>query len=107
MMHISLPDGLVCQTILVGDSFNDADMAEGTDTVFRVRVYDPRTEEKVRIETVKRGHLFQGGKKAFLPTTDATMAFFIRKTSHNKNMVKKIKYDHFDRPPAATCRLST
>lgn len=32
-------------TILVGDSLADADMAEGGDTVIRVRLYDPRSDE--------------------------------------------------------------
>ena len=31
--------------ILIGDSLTDADMAEGTDGVFRIRIHDPRADE--------------------------------------------------------------
>ncbi|HSX35992.1 MAG TPA: HAD-IB family phosphatase [Patescibacteria group bacterium] len=33
--------------ILIGDSLADADMAEGTATVLRIRLYDPRADEQV------------------------------------------------------------
>ena len=32
-------------TILIGDSLADADMAEGTDNVIRIRLYDPRADD--------------------------------------------------------------
>lgn len=33
------------KTILIGDSLNDADMAEGTESVFRILINDPRDDE--------------------------------------------------------------
>ncbi len=36
--------------IVVGDSLHDADMAEGEDTVLRVRILDPRSDEKNDLE---------------------------------------------------------
>jgi HAD superfamily hydrolase (TIGR01544 family) len=40
-------------TILIGDSLADADMAEGTDTVIRVRLYDPRADEQANVAARK------------------------------------------------------
>lgn len=40
--------------ILVGDSLNDADMAMGDNSVFRVRVIDPRPGEMVTAEEIRK-----------------------------------------------------
>jgi hypothetical protein len=31
--------------LVIGDSLSDANMATGTDNVFRIRIYDPRPDE--------------------------------------------------------------
>ena len=40
--------------ILVGDSLNDADMASGDDTVLRIRMFDPRPDEKFELSEVRQ-----------------------------------------------------
>lgn len=40
--------------LLIGDSQHDADMTDGEDTVLRIRIFDPRSDEKKDIEDVKR-----------------------------------------------------
>jgi HAD superfamily hydrolase (TIGR01544 family) len=39
-------------TILVGDSMNDADMADGTNNVIRIRIHDPRDDEKTATQRI-------------------------------------------------------
>jgi HAD superfamily phosphoserine phosphatase-like hydrolase len=40
-------------SIIIGDSLNDADMATGTDDVIRIRLYDPRDDEKTELDTMR------------------------------------------------------
>jgi HAD superfamily phosphoserine phosphatase-like hydrolase len=52
--------------VLVGDSLDDAGMAEGDEDVLRVRIYDPRADERdneaARRATLERFDLMIGGK---------------------------------------------
>jgi HAD superfamily phosphoserine phosphatase-like hydrolase len=41
------------KVILVGDSLGDADMAEGEDDVLRIRIHDPRADEKSAATAVR------------------------------------------------------
>lgn len=46
-------------SIIIGDSINDADMATGTDDVLRIRLYDPREDEKIDLDLMRTRTLEQ------------------------------------------------
>jgi HAD superfamily hydrolase (TIGR01544 family) len=41
-------------TILIGDALEDAEMAEGDENVLRIRIYNPREDEKITLEEFAR-----------------------------------------------------